>query len=385
MMERKNYKNVIFYTEAFPPNRGGGENYSVDFAQTLTLLGYSLQVITPIHSEEDELFPFKVLRIRKPVFLRGFNFNLLELIKTLLENRTSIMHISGPTAIDSILIIFCKIMRIPVVVTFHGQFNSKLGKLILKITGKIFYPLSDRVIVQSNRDIDFLSTINQNTKSKLLYFNGVNRDKYQCDSSASNIKLNSVEQFKFIFIGGISSSRPYKGIENLIRIFKKLFDEHKYKNVYLTIIGDGDLLPMIRSQTKNYTNILFLGNMSDTKLVNELCKSDALILPSISNGEGFGRVALEAISCKKLVLVSKYAGISELIEKYNAGLIFDPNDISGSVERINFILNHRSFLIDYINNAEDMILYEELDLVSSTKKTVEIYENILNKRKSKYE
>jgi glycosyltransferase involved in cell wall biosynthesis len=374
------YNNIIFYAEAFPPNRGGGENYSVELCSTLTLFGYKVELITPVESKKEDHYPFIVTRIPNPIKLGGFNVNIFYIIKSLIKNRSSILHIGGPTAIDSFLILFCKIVKIPVVVTFHGQFNSKLGKLIQSIAGKLFYPLTDRVLVQSNRDMDFLSNMNQSTKIKLLYFNGVDRNKYKCEGYPERSKkLHQNARFNFIFIGGLSTSRPYKGVEKLIMIFKKLTDTYKYNSVNLTIVGGGDLLPTLESLAKSYVNIVFKGNLTDDELIRELCKSDALILPSVSEGEGFGKVVLESISCGKPVLVSKYAGIAELIEKYKAGLVFDPNDIECSVQKILFLLNNRSCLIDYKKNGENLIKYEDLDLISSTAKTIEIYKDISNR------
>ena len=111
-----NNKNIIFYAEAFPPNRGGGENYSVEFATTLTQLGYKVNVITPVNSNERDQYSFNVTRIQKPIKLLGFNINFLYVIKVLLHHKSYIMHIGGPTIIDPIIISFCKIVSVPVVV-----------------------------------------------------------------------------------------------------------------------------------------------------------------------------------------------------------------------------------------------------------------------------
>ena len=372
---RKKVKRIIIYTEAFFPRVGGGESYSLDLATTLTSLGYSVKLITPIKPESIDAFPFAVIRLTKPVIIKGFNLNFLEILKILLKNRTSIFHISGPTAIDSIIILLCRMLKIPVVVTFHAQFNSRIGKVIVNINGKLIYPLVNSLLIQSVRDIKFLRGLNQNLSLKLIYFNGVDRQKYNC-SAASLLKNSdgSGAPFNFIFIGGISSSRPYKGAENLVSIFKRFFDEYAYENVYITFIGGGDLLPKVRLQAQEYNNIRFKENLSDDLLLYELCMSDVLILPSISDGEGFGRVALEAISCKRAVLVSKFAGISELIEKHKAGLVFDPLDIMDSIDKIKFIIDNRLSLKYYIENASNMIESEGLDLISSTKRTIKIYE-----------
>ena len=62
------------------------------------------------------------------------------------------------------------------------------------------------------------------------------------------------------------------------------------------------------------------------------------------------------------------------MEKHKAGLVFDPLDIMDSIDKIKFIVDNRLSLRYYIENASNMIESEGLDLISSTKRTIKIYE-----------
>ena len=371
--------HIMIYTEAFYPQIGGGENYSADLATTLVSLGFKVTVLTPVQSKELDRFSFSVARLSHPLKLYGFNLNFLEILSYIRRYRPSLFHISGPTPIDFLLLLICRITGVPVIVTFHGKFNTGMGRLVLYIQGRMFYSSARSVLVQSEREMEYLRNLGLDSRSlKLFYFSGVDREKYKCSKCGCMKAYDPTNQvFKFVFVGGLTKSRLYKGVENLMKIFSSLYDTD-LNNIFLEIIGDGDLLPELKLSMGNYSQVSFLGKLPNEELVSKLCNSHMLILPSVSDGEGFGRVVLEALSCGIPAMVSKFAGISELIKRYDAGIIFDPTDICDSVKKIVKIAKNGDFLSKYICNAEKMIIKEELDLTSTTKKTMNIYYEALN-------
>ena len=371
--------HIMIYTEAFYPQIGGGENYSADLATTLVSFGFKVTVLTPVQSKKLDKFSFSVARLSHPLKLYGFNLNFLEILSYIRRYRPSLFHISGPTPIDFLLLLICRITGVPAIVTFHGKFNTGVGRLVLYIQGRMFYSSARSVLVQSEREMEYLRNLGLDSHSlKLFYFSGVDREKYSCRKCGCMKAYDPTNQvFKFVFIGGLTKSRLYKGVENLMKIFSSLYNTDS-NNIFLEIIGDGDLLPELKLSMGNYSQVSFLGRLPNEELVSKLCNSHMLILPSVSDGEGFGRVVLEALSCGIPAMVSKFAGISELIKRYDAGIIFDPNDICDSVQKIVKIVKNGDFLRQYICNAEKMIIGEELDLASTTKKTMNIYYEVLN-------
>ncbi|MEM3489593.1 MAG: glycosyltransferase family 4 protein [Nitrososphaerota archaeon] len=368
---------IIIYTDAFWPNIGGGERYCLELAKTLTELGNKVTVVTPIKSKIRDVFNFKVIRLKKPIIF-GFNLNFIEPFFKILREKPSVVHFSGPAVSDFFLIPIFKLLGYKTVLTFHGQFNSRAARSIVKIAIPLVYRFLDAIIVETRRDETYL--VDARVPKERIFFmvyDGIDRNVFKCPIDGSDkTELNTERPLRFIFVGGITKSRPYKGYDILIDIFKTFNQEGIEPNPQLVVIGDGDLLPELKEKTRGYRNIFFLGSVDERELVEQLCKSDVLILPSKSDGEGFGKVALEAISCGKPVLVSKYAGISELVDRYKAGIVFDPEDLPKVVEQVKRLNSNRKILEELSKNGDEMIKNERLSLVESVMKTVEIYRKI---------
>ena len=371
-------KQVVIYSEAFLPNVGGAENYCVDLARTLTDLGEDVTVITPIQSHTEDTFNFDVIRMGMPIFI-GFNINFLEPFFHIVRRSPKVVILSGPAVSDFAMIPFLSILQIPTVLVFHGQFNKKWARSLVKLIAPIIYKFSSKIIVETIRDFEYLKSLNVPvSKIAFLFFDGVATEKFRCPQISGRYDLLKGDRsLRFIFVGGLTSSRTYKGIDLLLEIFKKIGSSDINPTPELIVVGGGDLLEPLRKTTKNFKNIHLLGYLSDDELIGELCLSDMLILPSKTDGEGLGKVVFEAVTCGKPVMVSKFAGASEMIEKYEAGVIFNPFDIDKTINVIRMLNSQRELLRKFSLNGRKMMEEEGLDLVSTTKKHIKVYNEIL--------
>ncbi|MGC8621933.1 MAG: hypothetical protein ACP5U0_08480, partial [Caldisphaera sp.] len=74
--------------------------------------------------------------------------------------------------------------------------------------------------------------------------------------------------------------------------------------------------------------------------------------------------------------VSTYSGISPLIEKYNAGVVFDPFNYNNLLNKLNEIFSNSTTYENLINNGYKLLNEENLTLESIVKKTIELYKFI---------
>ena len=140
--------------------------------------------------------------------------------------------------------------------------------------------------------------------------------------------LSSVaKESHFLFIGRLSDE---KGIATLLNAFKEL-------PFLLQIAGDGPLKNSVLQAANEFTNISYLGSLTNKEVLSALSKTQALIFPSLWY-ETFGLVNIEAFSNRTPVLASKIgAPQSLIIDGYN-GFHFEPgnaHDLKKVVRRFN--------------------------------------------------
>jgi len=377
---RKKKENiVVLYAEAFPPDVGGGEKYNYELAKSINSLGIKMVVVTPIRSEQPDSPDFDVVKMKLPLKL-GFSLNFIESFFLIIQRKPKLIHFSGPAFSDLLLIPLFKFLKYNIVVTFHGQLNNKLARQIFSIFIRFIYKYADSVIVETKRDENYLKNLGVNIeKIRNFVFDGIDSTNLNCNfQQTSYLSIGIDKPLKFIFIGGLTSSRPYKGPDLLIDLFIEVSRSNIKPMPELRIIGKGDLLPSLMKKAEGMTNIHFLGYLDTKSFQKELISSDMLILTSKSDGEGFGIVALEAIACGKPVIVSKYTGISEYILKYNAGYVIDPFNFDEAIKIIEYINLNRGILNILKENGKKMIELEGMTKSDSIRKTLEIYRELMH-------
>ena len=367
---------ILIYSDHFFPSIGGSENYALDLSTELSREGYKIAVVTAEKSNKRDEFQFKVFRLKKPFSIRRANINLIEMINVIKVYKPDIFHINYQTGGENIIMPLLKLMKIPIIITYHADHVVLMGKLIDELQMAITFRLASLIIVQSERDsLKFKNRGYPENKLKLLRFNGIDTNRYKCKGKSKM----GLEQIKLLCIARLDDVHKYKGVGELIDSLIDIRKKNGVSNFKLNIIGDGELRKLYETKCRNndIENIIFLGTLENEEIIDYLCKSDFLILPSNSHAEGFGRVVLEAISCGTPVIVSKFAGISELVEKYNAGIIYDPSNFNFLMDRLFNIIHNTHKIEEFISNGKKLILEENLSLHYTTKRMVELYNQIL--------
>jgi glycosyltransferase involved in cell wall biosynthesis len=363
---------ILIYSDHFFPSIGGSENYAFDLASQLVNYGHVVGVITSQRNLEEDNFSFSIYRLKKTFSIYKINFGFFEIPAIIKKFRPDVIQINYQTGGENILIILLKILNIPFVITYHADHIRLIGKVIDEFQLLSTFRLAKVIMVQSERDDKkFRKKGIDSRKLKLIRFTGIDLERYKCSKTYS---LNK-ENVKLVCIARLDDSHRYKGVYELIESIRSIKQEELGSKLSLRIIGDGNLKSVYEDfcRDANLNNITFLGDLSFNDLLGQICQSNFLILPSIDKDEGFGRVVLEALSCGIPVIVSKYAGIAELVTKHEAGIVFDPTEYLTLVKTINNIINEPSELKKLIKNGRKLIAEEELSLSSVTEKVIDVY------------
>lgn len=128
-----------------------------------------------------------------------------------------------------------------------------------------------------------------------------------------------------------------KGAFNLIKAFEKL----GRNDVGLILVGEGREGKKYLEYIKQHgiKNVFFEGFIQKEDIVKYYKSADVFVLPSLN--EVWGLVVNEAMACGLPILSSTYAGVTrDLVKDGINGYSFDPNNVSGLVEKIKFILSN---------------------------------------------
>ena len=148
-----------------------------------------------------------------------------------------------------------------------------------------------------------------------------------------------------------------KGHHLLIEAVRKL-QGHSANRLKLRFVGrvDKAYLDVLLKMGINFEHETHVPHQ---QLVAEMAQAQMLVLPSLE--DGFGMVVTEAMLAGTPVIVSKYAGASELVREFGGGFVVDPYDAGAFASVLDRVLGgdvenvHASELPDWKDYAEKLI------------------------------
>lgn len=156
------------------------------------------------------------------------------------------------------------------------------------------------------------------------------------------------KQDYFLMAGRIT---PYKGYENIIKIFNQL-------QIPLHVVGEGRYASYLRSIAKS--NITFLGKVSDQVLRNQYSGAKAFIYPQV---EDFGLMPLEAASCgTPTIALAKAGSLETVIPEVTGELIehFDFQTMSKFISNWDQSKYEPSKMREHANNFSKQIFQDKI-------------------------
>ena len=154
---------------------------------------------------------------------------------------------------------------------------------------------------------------------------------------------------KLVFLGRLELG---KGVDFLIQSFAKIVKIRP--ELSLTLIGDGsclDELYQLSSHLGVSHAVHFSGYQKNAK--QYLSEYDMLILPS--QGEGFGRVIIEAMAQGLCVIATSVGGIQDIVENEVNGLLVKYGDQEALMSAILLIIENKVLRVKMIKNGYQTI------------------------------
>jgi glycosyltransferase involved in cell wall biosynthesis len=348
--------NILQIAPAYYPAISiGGPIYStISFSEILsknnnlttltTQLGLSeIQKNNIIYDKENAISENHILIYKKYFGPANFTFSLSTIFWLLKNTRNyDVIILQGiwnfPFIIASII---ARLYKIPYIVFPHGTLYKETVLLKSAAIKKLFFVMAIKKMLKKAKYVCF--TTNDEMR-KVLNFLNIKLNSYiipnvvkKEDFSTLPIRGKFRQKFAInsdtivlLHFGRITKK---KGLEYTLQALKSLIN-NKY-NVELIIAGGDE--EGYKSNIMNLINdfniekfVHFTGLLNREEALNILVDSDIFVLPSYS--ENFGIAIVESMYCKLPVVISDNVGIAEDIEAKNAGIVFNLNAKTESLE-----------------------------------------------------
>ena len=233
-----------------------------------------------------------------------------------------IIHIHGHRTLLAVIIHhYAKKYGVPYVLQPRGSVprmsKSKQKKLFDILFGHVIIRDANKIIasskIESEQYPDVFPKLNND---KIVHVpNGIDLETYQNLPQKGQFRKKYSIDDKQKIILFLSRIHKKKGADLLVKAFSKLKNE--FENVKLVIAGpdDGylDKLKSIVSKLNIESTVIFTGPLYEKDKMEAYVDADVFVLPSSSEEESFGNVALEACACGTPVIITDRCGVAEWI------------------------------------------------------------------------
>ncbi|MCS7103168.1 MAG: glycosyltransferase family 4 protein [Candidatus Korarchaeum sp.] len=313
---------ILQVCHRFPPHPGGIEYHVQRLSKFLSSKGHDVMVLTTSHErsgtyEEDD---YTVIRLKA-------NFELLRnpIAFSLLLTSGKIVKDFDVIHMHSVYT-FTTLMTYPftnknrVVITLHGRaFYRGLASLLAELHERLSFRIvrdAAAFIALSGADMKLMLKRGIDPERVRIIPNFV--DVEEIDNILRRSELVDKEgEVQLVFVGGLVEA---KNLESLLVDLRCV-----EADASLWVIGDGPLREKLTRLARGM-KVRFLGRLSRESWIPYALSSDAIVLPSKS--EGFPTVVLEAMALEKPVILSNIEVHRELFS--GNAILYEPG-VQGSL------------------------------------------------------
>jgi glycosyltransferase involved in cell wall biosynthesis len=333
---------IAHIVSTYPPYYGGMGNVVFQTASELTKLGHEVEVFTPGVYEEKEIKKtaepvetehvpelqekIDFARRLKPSLQYGNAARIPTIQKEL--KGFDVVHLHYPFFGTAGMIRDWKIKNPynAFAITYHMDTRAPGWKgLIFKYYAKYWMPK-----VLNSADVLFASSFDylQASDANFIYQNnpkkwielpfGVDTERFTSRPKPEALFQRhglDPQARTVVFVGGMDLAHYFKGIPVLLRALGAL--KAQKLPIQAVFVGDGELRPSFENKALFYGLsglAKFVGQVSDEELPYYYNMGDLCVLPSITRGEAFGMVLLEAMASGVPVIATDLPGVRTVAE-----------------------------------------------------------------------
>ena len=237
----------------------------------------------------------------------------------------------------------------PEIMKFYKHVNSFLGKLFInpsrwkKAEEKFVKKANKVILVTENAKEELLSRVNIDQKKVIVYPNTVRRDFYKNQKVDKVLEKQYSKYFVITYVGNTSKRRGLLTVIESLNIIQKTIP-----NVKLLIIGKSSFDNVLKNKiTKCGVEKMvdYIGWVKENKISNYLSISKIGLSPlhrNIHHDTTYANKVFQYISFGCPVVSSDVIAQSELVKKYDVGVVFKDRNVMDLSKKIIQLFNEKN-------------------------------------------
>jgi len=247
--------------------------------------------------------------------------------------KPDLIHVTSPGFIVLPALFYARVMRIPLVMSYHTHLPAYGRNYLGFIPGieefswfliRWAHSRADLTLVTSPMMRDEL--VENDVPRVDVWRKGIDtvrfHPKFRSDEWRSKMSDGNPDDFLMVHVGRIGSEKRIKDLRPVLE---------KMPNSRLCIVGQGPQLDDLKEYFKG-TNTVFTGLLSGDDLSATFASADAFVMPSDSETLGF--VVLESMASGVPVVGANAGGIPSIIDDGDTSFLVEPGNTKEMVDRL---------------------------------------------------
>ena len=267
----------------------------------------------------------------------------------------------------------------PEIMKYYKHVNSFLGKIFIsplrwKKAEENFVKKANKiVVVTENAKEELLSRVKIDQEKIVVYPNTVRDDFYKNKKIDKVLEKQYSKNFVITYVGNTSERR---GLLTVIESLKTL--RKTIPNIKLLIIGKSSFDDVLKNEIKKHDVeelVDFIGWVKENEIPNYLSISKLGLSPlhrNIHHDTTYANKIFQYISFGCPVVSSDVIAQSELVKKYNIGVVFEDRNVMDLTKKIIQLFNEKDLFEKFRANCIESIKKLNNSVISN--QLISIYE-----------
>jgi len=250
------------------------------------------------------------------------------------QQRPDVIHVSTPGGVGVIGFIAAKMLRVPLVGTYHTDFPSYVDKLFddhgftkaTELYMRFFYKTFSQVFSRSEQFNEEMHRVGISAEKMVTLASGIDTgdfgDRFKDRSIWTTLGIDPdgcdpTKRLKVLYVGRVSVE---KNLPIVSQMWKKVRSHCESRGIHaeLIVVGDGPYRKQMQQALQHY-GAHFLGFRKGEELATIYASSDLFVFPSLT--DTLGQAVMEAQASGLPALVSDQGGPKSIVRDGDSGFV----------------------------------------------------------------